>query len=86
MPRLPERLTRLAFRLRFQGRLLEVEVRDHHSSYRLLEGEPLTVRHFGEQIEVGSKPVERQAPPLPDVEPVTQPAGRAPKRRRPSTR
>jgi alpha,alpha-trehalose phosphorylase len=84
MPRLPERLTRLAFRLRFQGRLLEVEVRDHHSSYRLLEGEPLTVRHFGEQIEVGSEAVDRKAPPLPDVEPVTQPAGRKPKRRRPS--
>ncbi|HYC81389.1 MAG TPA: glycosyl hydrolase family 65 protein [Solirubrobacterales bacterium] len=83
-PRLPERLTRLAFRLRFRGRLIEVEVRDHHSRYRLLEGEPLTVSHFGEEIEVGSDPVERQAPPLPQVEPVTQPAGRAPERRRPS--
>ena len=83
MPRLPERLTRLAFRLRFQGRLLEVEVRDHHSSYRLLEGEPLTVSHFGEEIEVGTDPVERQAPPLPHVEPVSQPPGREPERRRP---
>jgi alpha,alpha-trehalose phosphorylase len=82
-PRLPERLSRLAFRLRFQGRLLEVEVRDHHSSYRVLEGEPLTVRHFGEEIEVGSEPVERQAPPLPPVDPVSQPAGREPERRRP---
>jgi alpha,alpha-trehalose phosphorylase len=83
MPRLPERLARLAFRLRFQGRLLEVEVRDHHASYRLLEGEPLTVHHFGEEIELGPEPVERQAPPLPHVEPVTQPAGRQPERRRP---
>jgi alpha,alpha-trehalose phosphorylase len=83
-PRLPERLTRLAFRLRFRGRLLEVEVRDHHSRYRLLEGEPLNLRHFGEEIEVGSDPVERQAPLPPPVEAVTQPAGRAPERRRPS--
>jgi alpha,alpha-trehalose phosphorylase len=85
MPRLPERLARLAFRLRYRGRLLEVEVRDHHSSYRLLEGEPLTVGVFGEQVEVGSDPVERQAPPLPHVDPVTQPAGRVPQRRRPSS-
>jgi alpha,alpha-trehalose phosphorylase len=81
MPRLPERLARLAFRLRYQGRLLQVEVRDHHSTYRVLEGKPLTVLHFGERIEVGSDPVERQAPPLPQVEPVTQPAGREPQRR-----
>jgi alpha,alpha-trehalose phosphorylase len=83
MPRLPERLARLCFRLRFRGRLLEVEVRDHEATYRLLEGEPLAVRHFGEEIEVGGDPVEREAPPLPNVEPVAQPAGRAPQRRRP---
>ncbi|MBS1880319.1 MAG: glycoside hydrolase family 65 protein, partial [Actinobacteria bacterium] len=69
-PRLPERLTRLSFRLRFKGRLLEVEVRDHHAVYRVLEGKPLTVLHFGEEIELGKEPVERQAPPLPAVEPV----------------
>ena len=84
-PRLPERLTRLAFRLRFRSCLLEVEVRDGHSRYRLIEGGPLTVQHFGEEIEVGSEPVERNAPPLPPVEPVTQPAGRVPERRRPAS-
>jgi alpha,alpha-trehalose phosphorylase len=83
MPRLPERLARLAFRLRFQGRLLEVEVRDHHSTYRVLEGEPLSVHHFGEEIEIGSDPVQRKAPPLPAAEPVSQPHGREPERRRP---
>jgi alpha,alpha-trehalose phosphorylase len=83
-PRLPERLTRLAFRLRFRGCLLEVEVRNSHSRYRVLEGGPLTVGHFGEQIEVGSEPVERKAPPLPAVAPVTQQPGRAPDRRHPS--
>ncbi|MGD9734165.1 MAG: glycoside hydrolase family 65 protein [Solirubrobacterales bacterium] len=83
-PRLPERLARLAFRLRFRGRVIEVEVRDHHSRYQLIEGEPLTVQHFGEEVEVGSEPVEREAPPLPSVEPVSQPAGRVPSRRHPS--
>src|SRR5262249_44909015 len=54
-PRLPERLAHLRFRLRFRGRLLEVEVRDHEAAYRLLDGEPLTISHFGEEIEVGKK-------------------------------
>jgi alpha,alpha-trehalose phosphorylase len=82
-PRLPERLGRLRFRLRFRDRLLEVEVRDHEAAYRLLEGEPLTVQHFGEEIELGEEALTRKAPPLQPVEPVSQPAGRAPERRRP---
>ncbi len=82
-PRLPERLAHLRFRLRYRGRLLEVEVRDHEAAYRLLDGEPLTISHFGERIEIGKKVVERKAPPLPPVEPVSQPAHRVPERRRP---
>jgi alpha,alpha-trehalose phosphorylase len=83
-PRLPERLGLLRFRIRFRGRILEVEVRDHDARYRLLEGEPLTIRHFGEKVELGTEPLTRKAPPLRAVEPVAQPAGRAPNRRRPA--
>jgi alpha,alpha-trehalose phosphorylase len=82
-PRLPERLGRLRFRLRFKGRLLEVEVRDHEASYRLVAGEPLVIRHFEEELELGEEPIVRKAPALGHVEPVTQPAGRAPRRRKP---
>ena len=40
-PRLPARLTRLAFRLLFRGRKLEVRVTKHDATYRLLDGRPL---------------------------------------------
>ncbi len=82
-PRLPERLGRLSFRLRFQGRRLRVEIRDHTVAYELLAGEPLTISHFGEELELGEGPLERPVPELDPVEPVSQPAGRAPERRRP---
>ncbi len=83
-PRLPERLTRLAFRISYRGNCVEVEVADGDISYRLLEGNPFEIRHFGQRIEVTS---ERQSypPPAsrPPTEPPTQPAGRAPTKREP---
>ena len=74
---------RLAFRLRFKGRTLAVEVTRAEARYRLLDGEPLELAHHGEAFEVGPEaPVVRLLPPL--VEPVirpAQPTGRAPSRR-----
>jgi alpha,alpha-trehalose phosphorylase len=83
-PRLPPALSRLAFRLTFQGRCLRVEIRPEHATYELLSGDPLTSSHHGEAITIeAGAPVTRPVPPAPTVEPVTQPAGRAPQRRRP---
>jgi alpha,alpha-trehalose phosphorylase len=78
-PRLPPALTRLCFRLTFQGRSLQVEVGQHDAAYRLLSGEPLDTTHHGEPITVveGSD-VTRPIPPVPRLGPVRQPAGRAP--------
>ncbi len=83
-PRLPERLTRLAFRVGWHGSCVEVEVKDHEVSYRLLDGHPFTVRHFGEAVEVTTKGSSHPAAPMPPLtEQPGQPAGRAPTRRRP---
>jgi len=83
-PRLPERLTRLAFGLSFRGRGLNVEIDHHQARYSLREGAPLKLSHHGEVLTVT---VERQAtrplPPPPQSEPIRQPPGRAPTRRRP---
>jgi alpha,alpha-trehalose phosphorylase len=83
-PQLPERLTRLAFRLGFRGSRLRVEVRDTETSYSLLDGPPLEIRHFGDPVTVGREtrtfPARRIAP----TGTVTQPPGRAPTRRRPA--
>ncbi len=80
-PQLPERLTRLCFRLGFRGSRLRVEVGDTLTSYSLLDGPPLEIRHFGAPVTVGHE--TRTFPTTsvtPGVTPV-QPKGRAPIRR-----
>jgi alpha,alpha-trehalose phosphorylase len=82
-PRLPARLDRLAFRLRFKGRTLAVEVKRGEATYTLLDGEPLELAHHGEAFTVEcDRPVARSLPPLVEaVDSPAQPAGRAPVRR-----
>jgi alpha,alpha-trehalose phosphorylase len=83
-PRLPQALTRLAFRLLFRGRRLKVEVEPRRVSYTLLEGDPLAIRHHGEELTVSpGEPSIREIPAPPRLQPPSQPPGRAPARRRP---
>jgi alpha,alpha-trehalose phosphorylase len=82
-PRLPQRLTRLAFRLGFRGRRLQVEVNHHDARYSLLLGEPLDIVHHEETLTVSpGEVVTRAVPPQPPREEPPQPPGRAPGRRR----
>jgi alpha,alpha-trehalose phosphorylase len=82
-PRLPARLSRLAFGLCFRGRRLKVEVERRHVRYSLLEGAPLEITHHGETVDVTvEEPVTRTIPAPPTREVPTQPFGRAPARRR----
>ena len=81
-PRLPERLTRLSFGITFRGRRLRVEARDTEVSYRLLQGESLDIRHFGEPMTVAGEPLVLPMKKNPAVgETPTQPPGRAPRHR-----
>jgi alpha,alpha-trehalose phosphorylase len=83
-PRLPSALTRLTFRLRFQGRSLLVEVSSKEATYSLLEGRDLKIRHHGRALTVQpEKPVSRAIPRLKPGDPPRQPPGRVPQRRRP---
>jgi alpha,alpha-trehalose phosphorylase len=78
-PRLPERLTRLAFRLRRRGSRLGVEVDGEGAVYTLLDGAPLEIRHFEQQVTVGERPVRLPIPaPAAVGERPSQPPGRAP--------
>jgi alpha,alpha-trehalose phosphorylase len=78
-PRLPPRLERLAFRLRFRGRRLRVEVTQHEASYALLDGEPLEVAHYGMPLPLErDQPVTEPIPPIALLPPPHQPVGRAP--------
>jgi alpha,alpha-trehalose phosphorylase len=82
-PRLPSRITRLAFRVGFQGRCLRVDVRPKEARYELLgKGAPLDLLHHGEPvtIEPGS-PQGHAIPASPNRPAPEQPAGCAPRRR-----
>jgi alpha,alpha-trehalose phosphorylase len=82
-PRLPERLSRLAFGLCFRGRRLRVEVEPDQARYSLRDGPPLEITHHGETIQVTVEtPVTCAIPAPPARDVPTQPPGRAPARRR----
>jgi alpha,alpha-trehalose phosphorylase len=86
-PRLPGALDRLAFRLCFADRRLQVEVGHREARYTLLEGEPLEITHHGKAITVTPDEVVSRPIPVASAGPApSQPHGRAPARRRPTAR
>ncbi len=77
-PRLPARLTRLAFRLRYRNRCLRVTVTGYDVTYELVSGDPITIRHRDEQLDVAAEPVTRPIPSATSMPPPTQPRHRGP--------
>jgi len=83
-PRLPQALSRLAFRLCFRERRLLVEVRAEAATYSLLAGSSLEIVHHGDRATVEPQlPLTRPIAPAPAREAPHQPRGRAPLRRAP---
>jgi alpha,alpha-trehalose phosphorylase len=83
IPRLPQALTHLRFRIMFQRRGLLVDVHHRHATYSLLSGSPLVIVHHGQRTTLEpEKPVELPIPPAPQRKRPEQPPGRAPARRR----
>jgi alpha,alpha-trehalose phosphorylase len=83
-PRLPQALTRVAFRLGFAGRRLLVEIVQQQARYTLLDGDPLELTHHGDAVTVSAGgPLELAIPPAPERDAPRQPLGRAPARRQP---
>lgn len=81
-PRLPQRITRLSFRLCYRGTRLKVDVTARQARYSLLEGDSLDVAHHGTAFTVtAAKTAIHRIPPAPEVVAPRQPAGRAPARR-----
>jgi alpha,alpha-trehalose phosphorylase len=81
-PRLPSRLSRLAFRMRFRGRCLQVAVTSADATYSLSDGQALETAHHGEPITVtATSPVTLAIPAL-----IPRPAPRQPPGRAPATR
>jgi alpha,alpha-trehalose phosphorylase len=85
IPRLPERLTRMAFGMCFRGRRLRIELTHGWARYSLQEGQPLQVTHHGQTITISTRrPVSRPIPEIAAGELPKQPRGRSPSRRTPS--
>jgi alpha,alpha-trehalose phosphorylase len=86
-PRLPAELKRLAFPTNWRGSMLRVEITPDQATYTLEHGDPIEFTHWGEKLtaEVG-QPITRPLPEPPELEPLRQPAGRAPQRRRDQVR
>ena len=84
-PRLPEELSRLAFKISLRHRVLAVDVRAATATYTLLDGEPMRIMHHGQPVTASlSDPVVRPVPPAPAAFPVpAQPPGREPVQRVP---
>jgi alpha,alpha-trehalose phosphorylase len=81
-PRLPDALSRLAFRLCFRDRKLRVQIHPSQATYSLVEGDPLELTHHGERATVSAdQPFVGAIPPAPAHEAPIQPPGRAPSRR-----
>jgi alpha,alpha-trehalose phosphorylase len=81
-PRLPPPLTRLRFRLRVRGSLLQVGVTGAGASYSVTQGGPVQIGHYGKLLTVpAGKRRTLAIPPLAPAARATQPPGRAPARR-----
>ncbi|MFF2554464.1 glycoside hydrolase family 65 protein [Nocardia sp. NPDC058058] len=82
-PRLPDKVTRLAFTFHWQGCRLAVDITAPSATYTLHEGGPLHFTHHGHSAIVTTEhPITRPIPAAPPMTPApTQPSGRAPARR-----
>jgi alpha,alpha-trehalose phosphorylase len=81
-PKLPDRLSRLAFTVQVLRRRLRVEVTDAIATYTLVEGAPLEIRHYGQRLTVSDKTPQSCPVPSPPARPEPrQPPGRRPARR-----
>ena len=81
-PRLPGRLTRLAFGMCIRDSRLRVEVTHDHARYSLPQGPPLQITNHGQAITVtADKSVTRRIPEIAAGAVPKQPSGRAPAQR-----
>ncbi len=81
-PNLPPALTRLAFTIAYRNRRLHVAVTPGSVTYQLRSGEPLQIYHQQQPVTVPARePVTCALDRRPQLDPPTQPAGRAPARR-----
>jgi alpha,alpha-trehalose phosphorylase len=68
----------MAFRIRYRKRKLRLTITRGSARYELLDGKPLAITHYGEQVLLADKPIVLDIPPVPISFAPRQPEGRAP--------
>ena len=84
-PKLPQALTKLRFGVGLKGQFMHVLVTPEEATYTLEDGAPIDIVHYGQSVTISVG--EPAVYPIPRLEPgpaPTQPAGRAPMRRKPT--
>jgi alpha,alpha-trehalose phosphorylase len=81
-PKLPPGIVGLSFRMRYRGRIVLVEVRDHAATYSVLAGDPLDITHHGQPAKISDKAITLDLPTPVQLPPPTQPPGRVPQSHR----
>jgi alpha,alpha-trehalose phosphorylase len=85
-PKVPDNISRLSFNLWYRRRNLCVTATPGQAVYELHDGDPITVVHYGDPVEVTpQEPVKLPIPPHPVRPRPRQPTGREPVRRSPPT-
>ena len=77
-PRLPAGISKLVFRLRYRGRRLCVTIGNRRVRYELLDGDPLLLRHHGQELLLDGKGADREVPKVEAGPAPQQPPGREP--------
>ena len=85
-PRLPTGITRLAINLCIQNRRLNIEITPTTTTYRILDGQPLSLLHDGQPLAISTaSPISCPTLSTPICAAPTQPLGRAPQPHRSSS-
>jgi alpha,alpha-trehalose phosphorylase len=85
-PKLPQALTKLRFGVQLKGQFMHVLVTPEEATYRLEDGEPIDILHYGHSLTVKvGEPIDCAIPRIEPGPAPTQPAGRAPFKRKPAS-
>jgi alpha,alpha-trehalose phosphorylase len=80
-PQFPPGIAGLSFRLRYQGRILQLAIRSGKAVYTVVSGPPLAITHHGEQVTISQDELTLDIPRPAAIPPPAQPYGRVPQDR-----
>ncbi|HTX47364.1 MAG TPA: glycosyl hydrolase family 65 protein, partial [Solirubrobacteraceae bacterium] len=76
-PKLPDKVAQIAFRMMFRGSRLKVTIESKRAVYELLDGDPLSISHYGKEFTLKDHMAHR-IPVPPKLQPPSQPPAREP--------